>query len=232
MFPDLLQPARQRQRCREGAEDHLAVAAQGFQVTDQQQELIRSRFNDVVQQLWPQGSGSCSAAATTTRNGRWFGSTPASRVLTHVRCSTVSLATRRSKCGWSIRPWRRRTRHTPLADSRSSLQRGWVSSMCGTPARSRAGWRRARPRAVRDAEQPRDHAQGRDRDAQAEDQAFRFIHGPEPRSGWPGRRTESASSGVAAQLPRRLSASADLDPGSAVQIVSIRPGSAETSMRL
>jgi hypothetical protein len=48
----------------------------------------------------------------------------------------------------------------------------------------------------------------------------------------PAGRTESASSGVAAQLPRRLSASADLDPGSAVQIVSICPGSAASSMRL
>jgi hypothetical protein len=29
---------------------------QGFRVTDQQQqELIRGRFNDVVKQLWPQG---------------------------------------------------------------------------------------------------------------------------------------------------------------------------------
>ncbi len=48
----------------------------------------------------------------------------------------------------------------------------------------------------------------------------------------PAGRTESASSGVAAQLPRRLSASADLEPGSAVQIVSICPGSAASSMRL
>jgi hypothetical protein len=41
-----------------------------------------------------------------------------------------------------------------------------------------------------------------------------------------------AGSTVAAQLPRRLSASADLEPGSAVQTVILSPSSAERSRRL
>ena len=49
-----------------------------------------------------------------------------------------------------------------------------------------------------------------------------------------GRSGASRSSGCrgdAAQLPSRLSASADLDPGSAVQSMSVCPGSAATSTR-
>jgi DNA-binding response OmpR family regulator len=42
----------------------------------------------------------------------------------------------------------------------------------------------------------------------------------------------SAGSTVAAQLPSRPSASADVEPGSAVQTVTARPGSAASSMRL
>jgi len=70
-------------------EEHRLEGWEEFRVTDQQHEVIRGRFHAVNKERGGSESGSCSVRTSTTRNGRWCGSTPVSRAWTHAGCSTA-----------------------------------------------------------------------------------------------------------------------------------------------